>query len=344
MPATRTLWYLLPRQLRRFPADLSVVVVLVGLGTVTALAPAVRGSVLGVLLGVPLVGFLPGYSVVATLFPGRKGDPEDRGAEFRPRMGPGRLEGNVSGLERVVLSFFLSIGLTILLGVLLSFTPWGIRRVPLLVTIDCVTLAMTAVAVFWRWNLPPDQRFHISFRDWYDQGRSWLASSDSRTDAVLTGLLVVSILFAFGSVAYASGVSTDGEEFTEFYIVNDDSSGQSGAVDYPTNLTVGERESLSVGIGNHEGERKRYTVIVRLQMGDSVDGQFNVSQQRRLGAFEVEVPPGERRLHNHSVEPSFAGVRFRIQYLLYKDGIPENPSARNAYRDVHLWVNVSAPE
>jgi uncharacterized membrane protein len=41
------------------------------------------------------------------------------------------------------------------------------------------------------------------------------------------------------------------------------------------------------------------------------------------------------------VTPRTTGERLRLQYLLYLDDPPENPTAENAYRSVHHWVNVT---
>jgi len=44
---------------------------------------------------------------------------------------------------------------------------------------------------------------------------------------------------------------------------------------------------------------------------------------------------------NHTVAPTLPGERLRLVYLLYKGDPPAEPTVENAYREVHLWVNVS---
>jgi hypothetical protein len=72
--------------------------------------------------------------LVAALFPeaesgsaveGDEGDGEDDTAVARK-------EGGIDGLERVALSFGISIVIVPLIGLVLHFTPWGIRLVPVI--------------------------------------------------------------------------------------------------------------------------------------------------------------------------------------------------------------------
>jgi len=76
----------------------------------TAVLLALGGNLLAILL----VLFVPGYVLVAALFP-RNGD--------------------IDWIERVALAFGLSIAVVPLLGLLLNFTPFGIRPVPVFATI-----------------------------------------------------------------------------------------------------------------------------------------------------------------------------------------------------------------
>ena len=61
---------------------------------------------LRVVLALPLMLFIPGYCVIAALFP---------------------KDGDINLIERFVLSFGLSIAIVPLIGLGLNFTPWGIR-------------------------------------------------------------------------------------------------------------------------------------------------------------------------------------------------------------------------
>jgi hypothetical protein len=56
--------------------------------------------------------------------------------------------GDLGGLERVALSIGLSLALVPLIGLILNFTPWGIRLVPVTISLALVTLAMAVVALY----------------------------------------------------------------------------------------------------------------------------------------------------------------------------------------------------
>ena len=63
-----------------------------------------------IILGLLFVLFLPGYSLIAALFPKKK---------------------DLDTIERLALSFGLSIAITPLIGLLLNYTPFGIRLTPI---------------------------------------------------------------------------------------------------------------------------------------------------------------------------------------------------------------------
>ena len=77
------------------------------------------------ILGSLFVLFIPGYVAVAALFPeGRELD----------------------GIERFALSVGLSLALVPLVGLLLNYTPWGIRLDPIVISLTILTAALALVA------------------------------------------------------------------------------------------------------------------------------------------------------------------------------------------------------
>ena len=130
-------WLLLPRPVRRLPADLAAVAVLVLLATLSATLPVVSDTPLRVVFGLPLVLFVPGYALIAALFPE---------AGPSPSTEDDATDDGIDGIERVALSFGLSIAVVPLIALTLNFTPWGIRLGPILVGVGGFTIAVTAVA------------------------------------------------------------------------------------------------------------------------------------------------------------------------------------------------------
>jgi uncharacterized membrane protein len=60
---------------------------------------------------------------------------------------------NLDMLERIVLSIVTSIAITSLIGLLLNFSPWGIRLTPMLLSIVLFTLIFATVAVIREYNV-----------------------------------------------------------------------------------------------------------------------------------------------------------------------------------------------
>ena len=102
-----------------FKNDLIWILILTALLAVVILL--LPDSALRVILGLPFLLFFPGYTLIAALFP-KKSD--------------------LDGIERVALSFGLSIAVVPLLGLGLNYTPWGIRLYPVLITVIAFILAI----------------------------------------------------------------------------------------------------------------------------------------------------------------------------------------------------------
>lgn len=77
------------------------------------------------LLGSIFVLFLPGYSLIKALFP----------------------EKEIDKIERATLSMGMSLVLVSIAGVILSFTPWGIRDVPVILSLLSLTTIFATAAV-----------------------------------------------------------------------------------------------------------------------------------------------------------------------------------------------------
>ncbi|WP_144905871.1 DUF1616 domain-containing protein [Halobellus captivus] len=338
----------LPEPVRTLPADLAVVVAIVGLQLLTTLTPGLNETPLRVILGLPFVLFVPGYALVAALFPERgptvsgSEDAEPGGTDATTET-EGSTDPNatgIDGIERVALSFGTSIAVVPLLGLILNFTPWGIRLVPVLVAVSGFTLVAVAAASTRRKALPEDERFAVPYEQWFHAATEELFHPDSRADAALNVLLVVSVLLATASVGYAVAMPKPGESFSELYLLTEGEDGELVADDYPEELVRGEPASLVVGVGNQEHRAVNYTVVVALQRVEVANNSTTVLESDRLRTFEPRVEHNETWHRDHEIRPTMTGERLRLTYLLYKDAPPSPPSVETAYREVHLWVTV----
>lgn len=358
----RTAWLLLPRQLRELPADLAGTLLFVFAVNVAVFAPLLNATPLRIVLGLPFVLFVPGYAVVAALFP-------ERGSTVDTPAGDAELDATetastetnregIDGIERVALAFGLSIAVVPLTGLVLNFTPWGIRLVPVMVATSLVTLGATWVGARRRNALPESERFSVPYRRWLAAAHSELFEPDTRTDTALNVLVVVSVLLAVTSVGYAVTVPKEGEAFTEFYLLTEQDN-ELLADDYPTDMTVGNASELVVGVSNHEHTDVEYTIVAQLQAVTVVPNEtgienrtvsnetgdtrteIRVDQRVELDRFQTALADNETWLRPHTITPTISGERLRLQYLLYRGAPPETPSADTAYRKLHLWVNVT---
>jgi hypothetical protein len=84
-------------------------------------------------LGTIFILWLPGYSFTKALFPTK---PTDK-----------KPAGNLDSIERIALSIGLSLSLVLVVGLLLGYTPWGIRLTPILLSLLALTTIFATAAV-----------------------------------------------------------------------------------------------------------------------------------------------------------------------------------------------------
>jgi uncharacterized membrane protein len=253
-----------------------------------------------IILGLPFLIFFPGYTLMSALFPKK---------------------GSLGGVERVALSFGLSIAVVPLIGLVLNFTPWGIRLEPILISLAVFIIATSGVAYYRREKIAPEERFRVLFNV---RLPSW--QGQSMPDKVLSVVLVVAILGAIGTLGYVVATPRASEKFTEFYILGPDGK----AENYPTELKVGEDGRVIVGIVNHEQERASYKVEIWMD-GEKAKLKIDGKDRDEI-IVELENEMGWER--EVSFVPQKAGEGQKVEFVLYKEGKPylEEP--------LHLWIDV----
>ncbi|EMA58931.1 DUF1616 domain-containing protein [Halorubrum lipolyticum] len=321
----------------RLPLDL-LVVSLVSLGVV-ALADAGNGGLVRTLLGGLFVVFCPGYALVAALLPQRTSPLPERVSAVGFRR---EESASLTGLERVVSSIAVSVILVPFVGFLLHYTQWGIRPTTMVPGIAAATVALSVLAAVRRLRLPPDERFAVASLALFRRLDGWVREPDRPVETALNVFLVVGLVVAVAGVGIAAATSTNGERYTELSVLGEDpETGEAVADEYPRALAPGEEATIRVGIANREGAAQTYTVVAQLQrLDDDGGGEARVVERSTLDRFEASLEPGESVERPRTVEPTMEGDGLRIAYLLYADDPPTNPTAENAYRSVHLWVDV----
>ncbi len=275
--------------------DIIIVAAITLLTVAFVLIPPLNKTFIRTILGVLLVLFIPGYSLIAALFP---------------------KWGDLDGIERAALSFGLSIAVTPLIGLALNYTPWGIRLDPILVSLTIFTLAMATIAFLRRRRLPDEEKFFVPFGQFTRNIRESF-KGESRTERILSIILIVSIVLAIATTAYVIVKPKEGEKFTEFYILGPDGK----ASNYPTNLTTGQNGSLIMGVVNHEYTTTDYLLVIKVNNNTLKNQTLTLSSGEK-----VEIP--------YNFTAGTTGQK-KMEFLLYK--LPDNSTA---YRSLHLWLNV----
>ena len=142
--------------------DLMAAILLALATLLFTLTPLGSIAVVRIPLGLLMVLFVPGYSLIAALFPKRT---------------------DLDGIERLALSFGLSIAVVPLIGLGLNYTPWGIRLTPVVISLAIFAILMALAARLRRQSLPEEERFSVEFRKNVDSlKREFVAGDKNRLD------------------------------------------------------------------------------------------------------------------------------------------------------------------
>lgn len=320
------------------PPDLMAAIVLALATLVFTLTP-LNYLPVRIPLGLVMVLFVPGYTLIAALFP---------------------KIGDLEGIERTALSFGLSIAVVPLIGLGLNYTPWGIRLTPVVVSLVVFTIAMAAAAYWRRMNLPAEERFSIQFRENIGSlKREILADEKGRLDKALTVILILAIITSIAALVYVIVTPKQGEKFTEFYIL-----GPGGkAYDYPTTVQAGNNSTLIVGVVNHEYMLVNYTMQISLNNTLIADDLMSSASMNRTMMRDIDESHSSREdasLEDNSLVDVIilsmnltlqnnetwerpvtyilndTGDLQKLEFLLYRED-----NFTGSYRDLHLWVNVT---
>lgn len=288
----------------KLPIDLLLVAGLVLLTDILVLVPVLSGSFLRTDLGILMVLLLPGYALTAAIFPAKK---------------------DLEGLERALISLGLSISIVPLLGLILNYTNWGIREIPLLVALSAFTLLMCVIAYYRRTLLSEIEAFEVPFKaSLASMKTEVLEKPETKIDKAIAVLLVFSVFAAIGSLAYIIANPKQGEPFTEFYVLGTNKT----AEDYQTEFMKGETGTVVLGIANHENEPVDYTIDLRLE-NRSLPLPEN-QKHIRLEDNETWEEPVTFTLPQE-------GKNMKLELLLFNEAEKDTP-----YRNLYLWINATA--
>ena len=257
-----------------------------------------------IILGLPFMLFFPGYTLITALFPGKSG---------------------LQGIERLALSLGLSLAVLPLIGLILNYTPWGIRLHPILISLTVFIMTMCTIAFLRRNRLSDDDKYDFGYMLTIRKARAkeepTLPSVKKKKwmDRLLNIMLALAAVVCICTIVYAIATPKTGEKFSEFYILGTEGK----AENYPRDVKLGSPISLTIGVMNHEQTETTYTVKV------IIDGVNN----RVLPM--ITLAPEQKQEQVISFTPSKVGENQKVEFLLFKNAETE------PYLTLHIWVNVN---
>jgi uncharacterized membrane protein len=247
-------------------------------------------NILRVIIGLPLVLFFPGYTLISALF-------------YR--------KSSLDSTQRIALSFAISIAIVPMIGLILNYTPWGIRLYSVLISLSIFVVVLSVIAWFRQRKLLDEEKlsFHIDLTTW---------NKRSALSKLISVVLITIIIGTVGVLIYTIATSKTSEKFTEFYILGLEDK----AKDYPREFELGDTGKVVLGIINQEQELTSYRVETK------VNGIVNGT----LGPITLE--PNEKSENEVSFTPQAVGDNQKVEFILYKEGQGE------PYLNLHLWIDV----
>ncbi len=304
---------------RKHPSDLIITIILSVIGAVSALIMP-DGNMFRILLGLPLLLFLPGYAMISMMYPARY---VTRAQADEPAVKRRTLDNT----ERLIFSVGLNLILVSLVGLVLNYVS-SITLVPILMSLVGLTIAFSAVAWYLRYMLPEEERFRYSF---LSSSQSKKATKDSKT---FTALLVCGIVLVASILVYMIVSPADNSSYSEFYLLD-----RNGMLEsLPNNLTVNQTGIVLITIHSLEQDITNYRIIAGVENATApiIYADANnriVLPSDKTVATNVTLARGgtyEQQFAFSFPEPG----RYKIVWELMIDG-------EETEYQLHLWVNVT---
>lgn len=248
-----------------------ILLTLIGLTALGELIPILR--FLRLMPGFFFVLFIPGYCLIAALFP---------------------CIDDLDGIERAGLSLGLSVAVMSLLVLPLDALPGGISLWPTLLGECLLTITFIILAAWRRLRLPACEAYlrPLSFHPFVRM------RSISSLEWTIYGVLLIALLFGGVAVVSAFHTPSEAEFMTEFYILDQ----QGMAVDIPYEIPAGQTLTVTTGVTNREQTRATYAIVVKsgdqtltlikpfsLAKGESWEGPltFNIPSLEKKQTIEI---------------------------------------------------------
>jgi uncharacterized membrane protein len=300
------------------PTDLAMLSAITVLTVVSALLPVVRETVIRPIFGFLFVLSVPGYAILAALFPSG------------PRQVAATASSNhrIGWYEWIVLTTGLSISFIAVVGTVVNELPVEISFYPILTVAVVPTFAFLGIAVYRRQSSEAVACFDTSARCHIKNICRGVRSVLFGGSRVTNIALVVCIFLTAVSFGYV--LQSSPEPSTSFYLLSEDENGNLSSSALPENASTGEEITLTVGVDNYE-HRQVYTVVV------SGQGTSDEVEQQRVDVFQLSRDSGSSLQREIDISmPEIAG-QYSLTFRLYPGS---SPSSESAYRTNTLKIAV----
>jgi uncharacterized membrane protein len=251
-----------------------------------------------IIVGLPFVLLFPGFTLISVLFARKE---------------------SLGGVERLALSFGLSLAVVPLIGLILNYT-FGLTLYSILYSLAGFVWLFSVIAIIRQLLLPEaeKQSFTISF--------AWF-SRQSILERILSIILVLVACGTIGVLVYTIAVPKTGSDYTEFYVLNE----QGAADDYPSDISLGDTESVILFIINNENRTVDYTIEVLIDN----DPNDDIEPVSLYSTDTITLENEEQYETLTPFTPLTTGDGQKIIFLLFKDGETES------YLELNLTINVN---
>ena len=285
------------------PLDLLIVIIFSTIGALMAFALP-DGNFLRVILGIPLLIFFPGYALVSVLWPSK----------------------SLENIERIALSFGLSIAITAIVGIAMHYTA-GLSLASIVMGLLVLIILLSGLAFFQRSKISEDEAFE------FEIPKPISIIPDSKPEMFIVILLAACLIISGITFGYLVTRPVSGESYTEFYIMDINGTTQN----YPVNLSINEVGQVIVGISCNEYNYTEYEILFGLE---------NTGDTGLTSTWEEPQVMNSMTLTRHNVSLEHDGTfedicEFRFTSPgIYKIVWELEMNGQDTNYQVHLWVEV----
>lgn len=325
----------------KYPVDI-IILIIINIILIPIISLNINDTLKSI-LGLPFLLFIPGYLLLFILFPTKK---TDKGIDF---------------IQRIALSFGLSLAIVALIGIALYYTNGRIQSESAFISIFIFEISLGLISIYRWYKTTPNERLILSINLSFLKFKKKFKSK-TKLDKILLITLIILIILTTTLFIFVLTTAKPNEKFTGFNILGSDKS----TTNYPYNINTGENKTIIIGITNHEYQTINYTIEVWLinqtiTYNESTkeniisynNAWFMDKINTSLNHYNKKIEKGWKSQwnYNYTFNITKKGENLTLTFLLfttstdnydydkdYKEIIKQK--INNSYEELHIWINV----